>query len=290
MTKILVTGSGGQVGSELRLLSKSLSHLKITFVDRNELDITQKHRVMGCFRREAFDYCINAAAYTAVDRAESEQELAYDINVIGTKNLAEACSLLQVPLIHLSTDYVYHNESQTPIPEDASTLPQGVYAETKLQGELVAKQAHDQVMVIRTSWVYSVFGHNFVKTMLKYGKERPELKVVYDQIGTPTNARDIAQALYTIIHLLESGKVSKDYFADVYHYSNEGVCSWYDFAKAIFDIKQIPCKVTPIRTADYPTPAVRPPFSLLDKSKIKQTFGLSIPYWRDSLKGCLAEL
>ncbi len=290
MTKILVTGAGGQVGSELQFLARFFNNYKITFVDRNELDITQKSRVVGCFRREAFDYCINAAAYTAVDKAESEPEIAQEINVLGTKNLAEACSLLDIPLIHLSTDYVYHNDYQTPIPEDASTLPQGVYASSKLEGEMIAKQVHNAVMIIRTSWVYSVFGNNFVKTMLKYGKERSELKVVYDQIGSPTNARDIAQALYTIIHLLESGKVGRENFSDTYHYSNEGVCSWYDFAKAIFDIKQIKCKVTPITTAEYPTPAVRPPFSLLDKTKIKKTFGISIPYWRDSLKNCLSEM
>jgi dTDP-4-dehydrorhamnose reductase len=260
-------------------------------IDRRELDITQPHRINGLFRRESFDYCINAAAYTAVDRAETEAEAAHEVNVTGAKNIAEACNLLQIPMIHLSTDYVYDGIDAKPILETDRVNPVGVYAKTKLEGELEAQRQHDQVMVVRTSWVYAGFGHNFLKTMLRLGQERESLSVVYDQIGSPTYAMDLAKALLYIIHQVEAGKVDRvALHNETYHYSNEGVASWYDFAKLIFDTQKVNCKLNPILSSEYPTPAKRPAFSLMDKQKIKRTFALEIPNWMDSVRTCLRSM
>ncbi len=235
-------------------------------------------------------WVINCAAYTAVDKAEIESRKARKINVFGTKYLAEACAELGIPLIHFSTDYVYHNRQNTPFLETDPVSPKGVYARTKLAGERAALRAQPLSMIIRTSWVYSNFGQNFVKTMLRLGSERATLKVVADQIGSPTYAPGLAEAVLSIIQKVESGEVPKESIAGIWHYSNEGVASWYDFAAAIFEIENILCQVRPIATKDYPTPAKRPPFSVLDKSKIKAAFGLEIPHWRESLRRCLALL
>lgn len=287
MKNILVTGAKGQVGSELRSLAANnfLPDFNFIFSDADELDICNYSEVADFFKANQIAYCINCAAYTAVDKAESDAENASKVNVTGTENLASACNIYGAKLLHISTDYVYHNSQNTPFIETDETNPQSVYGLTKLQGEQKAMEICAQTIVVRTSWVYSSFGNNFVKTMLKLGAERPELKVIFDQIGTPTYAADLAEAMLEMIKIHESGNGPQ--WKGIYHYSNEGVCSWYDFAVSIFEIRKLPVKVFPIETKDYPTPARRPHFSLLNKSKIKADFGLVIPYWRDSLKKCL---
>jgi dTDP-4-dehydrorhamnose reductase len=282
---ILVTGAQGQVGHELQILAQQHPNSQWFFTDYTELDITNKEAVQAFFEQHQFDYCINCAAYTAVDKAEQEPEKATAVNVNGVKNLALAAQTTQTRLLHISTDYVYHNSQNTPFKEGDATSPQSVYGQTKLRGELEARAIQEAMITVRTSWVYSSFGNNFVKTMLRLGAEREQLSVIFDQIGSPTYARDLAQALLDIIIHKENHK--EEAFAGVYHYSNEGVCSWYDFAHAIFEHKEIACQLLPIETKDYPTPAQRPPFSLLNKSKIKADFGLVIPHWRESLYACL---
>lgn len=289
MPTILVTGSNGQVGRELQFLAKELSY-EFIFADRSMLDITDADEVNALFRKHQFDYCINCAAYTAVDKAETEVELATKINVDGAKNLAQACLYNNTFLFHISTDYVYHNNQNTPFKEGDSTNPQGVYAQTKLDGDLAAMQINLATMVIRTSWVYSSYGNNFVKTMLRLGKDRVQLGVVFDQIGTPTYARDLAQALLTALVQIEEGKTLRTTCYGVFHYSNEGVTSWYDFAQAIFKATKTDCSVSPIESVEYPTPAKRPFFSVLNKNKIKTTLGISIPHWEDGLSRCLKAL
>ena len=290
MTRILVTGSNGQIGQELQFLASQFPDFHFHFVSHHDLDITDKTLIDNLFHLQKIDYCINCAAYTAVDKAEREPELAYHINVTGVKNLAEACENTGATLIHFSTDYVYHNAQNTPFKEDDPTHPQSVYAKTKLEGEAAAQAAATKVMIIRTSWVYSSFGHNFVKTMLRLGAERPALRVVFDQVGTPTYARDLAKTVLDIISKVTENQVDRSLLRGVYHYSNEGVCSWYDFALAIFEIQGIDCQVFPIESKDYPTPAARPPYSVLNKSKIKSAFDLKIPHWRESLLHCLEVL
>lgn len=287
MINILVTGGNGQVGSELNFLKANYPNFRLIFTDQDTLDITDEPAVNHMITAKDINYCINCAAYTAVDKAESNAELAERINVEGPKNLAQACLVNQIPLIHFSTDYVYHNDQNTPFKEGDPTSPKGVYAKTKLQGDEVAQQIHLQTMVIRTSWVYSSFGHNFVKTMLRLGNERDNLSVIFDQIGTPTYARDLAKAVLDVIHMVENDEIDSTAIQGVYHYSNEGVTSWYDFAKTIFEINKIDCKVAAIETKDYPTAAERPHFSVLNKHKFKSTFGLEVPHWRESLGECL---
>lgn len=263
------------------------------FVDLDEIDITRRKSVFELIRSlRSLDmkWCINCAAYTAVDKAETEPAKARQINVTGAKNLADACAEAGIPMIHLSTDYVYHNRQNTPFLENDPVSPKSVYACTKLAGDLAVLKANPKAMVVRTSWVYSPFGNNFVKTMLRLGAERPELKVVFDQIGTPTYAPDLASAILQIIGKIEAKEIQEAALRGVWHYSNEGVTSWYDFAKAIFEIKNMGCRVLPIETKDFPTPALRPPFSVLNKGKIKACFGLEIPHWRESLIKCLGEL
>ncbi len=288
MTSILVTGSKGQVGCELQFLAKNYPNFSFVFTDYEELDITDATAVMQAFETHQFDYCINCAAYTAVDKAESDAEKARQINVVGVEHLAAACEKTGAQLLQLSTDYVYHNSQNTPFKEDDITNPQSVYASTKLAGDEAALAKGG--MVIRTSWVYSSHGHNFVKTMLRLGAERDKLTIIFDQIGTPTYARPLAGAMLRIIQKAEQNTSMKARMAGIYHYSNEGVTSWYDFAMAIFEIRNINVNVLPIETKDYPTPAKRPPFSVLNKGKIKEAFDITIPYWKDSLKKCLEML
>jgi dTDP-4-dehydrorhamnose reductase len=278
---ILVTGSKGQVGNELQALAANYPVFSFVYIDREELDITNTQKVNAFFDEHAFDYCLNCAAYTAVDKAESDAATAQKVNVLGTRNLATAAQKQQCRFIQISTDYVYHNNQNTPFIESDPTHPQGVYAQTKLDGDLAALALHSECLVIRTSWVYSSFGQNFVKTMLRLGKEKSELGIIFDQIGSPTYARHLAQAMLDIVQLHPAE------FNGIYHYSNEGVCSWYDFARAIFELKGIECTTNPIETKDYPTPAKRPHFSLLNKAKIKQTFKTAIPHWRSALEECL---
>lgn len=287
---ILITGANGQVGQCFQQLAAQYPQWQFIFNDFPELDITGRKAVQHFFQRKNIHWCVNCAAYTAVDKAESEPALARKINVFGAKNLAEACAARGIPLLHLSTDYVYHNRQNTPFREGDPVSPKSVYARTKLAGDRAALKANPLTMIVRTSWVYSPFGHNFVKTMLRLGAERPSLNVVFDQIGTPTYAPDLAAAVLQVIQKIESKEAAVETLGGVWHYSNEGVTSWYDFAKAIFDIKKMPCRVRPIETKDFPTPAPRPPFSVLNKAKIKAAFGLEVPHWRESLEKCLAAL
>ncbi len=282
MKNFLITGSKGQVGQEFQILSNKHSEFNFLFVGVEKLDITDKQEVQAFFQNNDIDCCVNCAAYTAVDKAESNEEIARKVNVEGVQNLAESCAEKGIVLVHLSTDYVYHNDQNTPFVESDETNPQGVYAQTKLEGDLLAIKTNPKTIILRTSWVYSSFRHNFVKTMLRLGRERDELNVVFDQIGTPTYAKDIAEAILEV-----APAASRSSKFGIYHFSNEGVTSWYDFAKAIFEIKGIQCKVNPIETKDYPTPAKRPPFSVLNKGKIKVDFDLEIPHWRESLESCL---
>jgi len=288
--QIIVTGAGGQVGQELMYLAQKFPQFDLIGLDRSQLDISQEAHVLQWFAQHDADFCINCAAYTAVDKAESEPGLAEQINVEGVRFLAKACQENNIPLLHLSTDYVYHGNQPLPIKEDAPTAPQGVYAQTKLAGEVAAMAIHSPVMIIRTSWVYSSFGHNFVKTMLRLGKERECLNVVFDQIGTPTYARHLASTLLQILDRVHQRQITRDDLNGIFHYSNEGVCSWYDFAVSIFQQEQIPCQVYPIESKDYPTPAKRPPFSVLNKEKIKHHFSLSIPHWSMGLQECLSQI
>ncbi len=280
---ILVTGAHGQLGFELQYWHGSFPASTFVFTDKDKLDITNKDAVSAFFEKEQFTHCVNCAAYTAVDRAEEDSELCRLINTTAVEYLVDSCRVNGVKFIHISTDYVYHSDQNIPFIETDPTSPKGVYAATKLAGDQIALSQYDQSIVIRTSWVYSSHGANFVKTMLRLGSERAKLSVIFDQIGSPTYARDLALAITQIIH-------SDNWKPGLYHYSNEGVCSWFDFAKAIFELSGIQCKVLPIETKDYPTPASRPPFSLLNKSKIRQSYNLDIPYWRDSLIECLAAI
>lgn len=290
MKTIFVAGAKGQVGCELQALADQYPAFEFLFTDLPELSITDEAALQSYLVDKKIDYVINCAAYTAVDKAESDTETAHKVNVEGVQNLAKTCALRNIPLIHFSTDYVYHNSQNTPFKEGDPTSPKGIYAKTKLEGDETALQIHVNTMIIRTSWVYSTFGHNFVKTMLRLGRERDNLSVIFDQIGSPTYAKDLAKMVLDLFQKIEEDTLEASQLSGVFHYSNEGVLSWFDFAKAIFDLAEIDCKVAPIETKDYPTPAARPPFSLLNKAKIKQTFGIEIPYWRDSLKACLSAL
>ncbi len=282
---ILVTGSLGQLGSELRELSVLHPDDNFTFIARSELDFSDPIAIQTWFVDKSFDVIVNCAAYTAVDKAESEPALAAAINTTAVETLARIAKDQGIALIHISTDYVFDGKNFKPYSEADPTAPQGVYGQTKLDGELAMLTINPaNSIIIRTSWVYSQFGNNFVKTMLRLGKERAELGVIYDQVGTPTSARDLAQAILAII---QHPTFNQQKTTEIYHFSNEGVCSWYDFAIAIFDLSAITCTVKPIETKDYPTPAKRPHYSLLNKAKIKKTYDLTIPYWKDSLQECL---
>jgi len=285
MPSILVTGANGQVGRELQELSEHYPYT-FYFTDRTSLDITDSKRVQDFITRNAITHIINCAAYTAVDRAEEEKELAELINHHAVENLAKICKAKDITLIHISTDYVFDGMNFRPYQETDSTNPINHYGLTKLQGEEAIKKVAPKGLIIRTSWVYSPFGKNFVKTMLHLAKTKNRLSIVWDQIGTPTYAKDLAK---TILELLSHEKLSAKQ-SEIYHYSNEGVCSWYDFAKAIFEIEGIDMRIDPIQTENYPTPAKRPHYSVLDKSKIKNDFSITIPYWRESLKECLQRL
>ncbi len=284
---ILVTGANGQVGSELQFLANQFPSFKFHFTDVAELNITDEKAINELFAKIQPTYCINCAAYTAVDKAESDEPTATLINETAVKYLAKACKKQDTTFLHISSDYVYHNRVNRPLKESDKPSPKGVYAATKLAGDIVALAENPNTIVIRTSWVYSSFGHNFVKTMLRLGKERDKLTVVYDQIGAPTYARDIAAMMLDVIEKIEGGKRN---FAGVYHFAPAGVTCWYDFAKAIFEFENIDCQVTPIPTSAYPTPAKRPHYSVLNCAKIQKTFDVEIPYWKDSLKRCLALL
>ena len=284
---ILITGANGQVGQELQILVEKQEHdlqdANFYFTDRDFLDITHKDELEKFIVTNAINTIINCAAYTAVDNAEKNEALANSVNRDAVRILAELSLEKSIQLIHLSTDYVFDSNQHTPFKEDDETNPQSVYARSKLAGEDEIKRINPaNAIIIRTSWIYSSFGSNFVYTMLKLGQDKKELNVVCDQMGTPTYAKDLAKTILTIL----SKKHQSD-TVSTYNYSNEGSCSWYDFAQAIFELTNIKCKVNPISTEEYPTPAKRPYYSVLNKEKIKKDFDLEIPYWRDSLKECL---
>jgi dTDP-4-dehydrorhamnose reductase len=280
-TNILVTGSNGQLGSELRMISEQFPKLNFTFTDVAELDITNPTTVSSFVSDHKPLYLINCAAYTAVDKAEADVSNAALINATAAGILAKETANVGCKMIHVSTDYVFSGKGPKPYREDDEVDPQSAYGRTKLDGEILCLKLNPESLIIRTSWLYSAFGSNFVKTMIRLGNEKPELGIIADQIGSPTNAADLALAILTIISSVENG--TKSFEAGIYHYSNEGVASWYDFTKAIFEISGIQCVVKPIASEDYPSPVERPPYSVMNKSKIKRIFGLQIPYWRDSL-------
>ena len=281
--KILVTGSGGQLGSELQFLKDQYSTFEFTFSDYPEMDITNKDALKAAFEQGNFDFCINCAAYTAVDKAEDDRTACDNINVLGSKNLAELCKEYDVTLFHVSTYFVFDGTSSKPLKEDQATSPVNYYGVSKLNGELEVAKSLDKYFIFRTSWLYSTFGNNFVKTMIKLSESRDELNIIADQIGSPTYARDLAQS---ILDIISSGSTNYG----LYHYSNQGVASWYDFTCAIFEYKSIDTKVQPIPTEKYPTPAARPHYSVMDKSKFEKIFEKNIPHWRTSLKDCLQSL
>ncbi|MDX1666903.1 MAG: dTDP-4-dehydrorhamnose reductase [Saprospiraceae bacterium] len=289
MKKILITGAGGQLGRELSSLGPSFPEFELIALDKSQLDLTKADHIQDSIQGYRPDFCLNCAAYTAVDRAESEAKRAFEINAEGAGILAEACRSLEIPLVHYSTDYVYHNGLDRPLTEADPVQPRSVYARTKLGGENAVLEGQPRSIVLRTSWVYSPFGHNFVKSMLRLGKERKELKVVSDQIGTPTYAHDLARASLHMLDALQKGQLDGPPWG-TYNYSNEGVCSWYDFALEIFDMCDLPCRVSPIPSEAYPTAALRPHYSVLDKSKFKKTFQTAIPWWKDSLRDCLSRM
>ncbi|WP_288356622.1 dTDP-4-dehydrorhamnose reductase [uncultured Cycloclasticus sp.] len=290
MTKtIIVTGGSGQLGQSIRGLVGSDSGYLYLFPNREELNLNDCASIDAFFAGKEFDLIINCAAYTAVDQAEAEPELADQINHMAVNKLAKMVASRQARLIHISTDYVFAGENFKPYIESDKVAPQGEYGFSKLRGEqAIESLMPNNALIIRTSWVYSAFGNNFVKTMLKLASQRDELNVIYDQVGTPTYAADLAQA---IIQIAQSDGFNNNTFkTELYHYSNEGVCSWYDFAISIFELSGVSCQVLPIETKDYPTPAKRPHYSVLNKAKIKQAYDIQIPYWKEALQRCLKVL
>lgn len=277
---VLVTGANGQLGQSIQLIAKNHTDFQFHFFDSKTLDITNKETIDSIFSKIKPDYCINTAAYTAVDKAESESKKAQIINVDGAKNLAEVCKKHSTTLIHISTDFVFDGSKTKPYKETDATNPQSVYGHTKLDGEKAIQEILENYFIIRTSWVYSQFGNNFMKTMLRLSNEKTSISVVNDQIGTPTNALDLAEAILKI--LTSNFQLPTSNFG-IYNFSNEGQCSWYDFAQKIFEINTIKINLQPSTTANYPTPAKRPKYSVLDKSKIKTVFGVEIFDWKESL-------
>lgn len=288
MNKIVVTGSYGQLGSEIKKLSTLHPGFSFVFTDYDTLDITDRKALECFFSGQTPDYVINCAAYTAVDQAEKEPEKAKLLNAAAPGYLAELCEKHNAKLIHISTDYVFNGESFIPVCEDVNPDPQGVYGKTKLDGEVNITKANPHALIIRTSWLYSSFGNNFVKTIMRICSQNDKIRVVFDQVGTPTYAHDLAGAILSII---EQTSVNKSVWKPgIYHYSNEGVCSWYDFAMEIKQMAGILCQIEPIESKDFPTLAKRPSYSVLNKSKIKSAFGLDIPYWKESLELCIKSI
>ena len=281
--RILVTGCNGQLGNEMQLLEKSNPQHTFFNTDVAELDITDQTAIEKFVEEHAIDGIVNCAAYTAVDKAEDHEELCRKLNAEAPAYLAHAVGQRGGWMVQISTDYVFDGTKHTPYTEDDDTCPNSVYGRTKLVGELNVQKLCERSMIIRTAWLYSTFGNNFVKTMIRLGKERPDLGVIFDQIGTPTYARDLAVAIFTAIN--------EGIVPGIYHFSNEGVTSWYDFTKSIHRIAGITgCHVRPLHTSEYPTPANRPHYSVLDKTRIKTVYGVEIPYWEDSLEECIKKL
>lgn len=283
--KIVVTGANGQLGKELQQLSSSDSPFEFFFLSREDMPIHQFELVRNYFTALKPDYCINCAAYTAVDRAESEKELAFQINGEAVGVLAAVCKEHDTKFFHFSTDYVFNGEASYPYTENFPTDPINIYGASKLEGEKQALQLNGNCIIIRTSWVYSSFGKNFVKTMIRLMKEKDEIRVVNDQVGSPTYAADLAEVVLHIINVSQLDGAS--WVPGIYNFSNEGIISWFEFADAIKEIINCPCDVKPISTQDYPTPAKRPGYSVLDKTKIQETYGVTLKNWRESLQTCI---
>jgi dTDP-4-dehydrorhamnose reductase len=283
MATILVTGANGQLANELKILSSGFPQYQFLFTAKEELPIENTDALTSFFQRNKIDYCINFAAYTAVDKAESEKEKAFLINAEAVGELANVCYNHQTKLIHISTDYVYDGTVHNPLKENNPVGPINIYGESKLKGEELALEKNPSAIIIRTSWVYSAFGNNFVKTMMRLFKEKSEINVINDQFGSPTYAADLAAVILNFIEQTEQGKD----FSGIVNYSNSGATTWYEFAEEIKSLVNSNCKINPIPTSSYPTPAKRPVYSVLDTSKIKELLQIEIPSWKESLKECV---
>lgn len=288
MKNILVTGSYGQLGNEIRILTENEKDFKMFLTDVDTLDICDYEAVENFVSDNKIDMILNCAAYTAVDKAEDNEDICRKVNALAPFNLAKAAAKYNAGFIHISTDYVFDGTSCVPYTEDMPATGLSIYGKTKREGELKIVETLSSAVIIRTAWLYSEFGNNFVKTMIKLGKEREALNVVFDQVGTPTYALDLAKAMITVAKkMFSDGNI----YGGIYHFTNEGVCSWYDFTLKIHELSGITtCKVSPIESKDYPAKAPRPSFSVLNKAKIKKTFGIEIPHWEQSLKQCLFKL
>ena len=283
MKTILVTGSNGQLGSEIRIAAAAFPEFQFLYTDVQELDICDAAAVENYLNNHQVDAVVNCAAYTAVDKAEEDVELCYRINQYAVQVLGSATASGGIAMIHVSTDYVFDGQNFKPYTEDVPVAPASVYGKSKLAGERSLMEVNPEAVIIRTSWLYSSVGTNFVKTMLRLGRERDELKVVFDQVGTPTYAADLATAILKILQADKPG-------AGIYHFSNEGVCSWYDFAITIHRLAGVNCRVLPVESSEYPSKTPRPHYSVLNKAKIKAAFQLEIPHWEDGLRRCLQVL
>ncbi|MBN2481237.1 MAG: dTDP-4-dehydrorhamnose reductase [Bacteroidales bacterium] len=277
--KILITGANGQLGKSLKKADKDLSHFTFTYIDVTDLNLTRAEDVRYYFDHHQFDYVVNCAAYTRVDEAERDQDEAFAINAGVPRLLGELAKQRSFRLVHISTDYVFSGSTSIPYKETAKAFPLSAYGKSKLEGE-TALRNNANAIVIRSAWLYSEFGNNFLKTMLRLGREKNEIGVVYDQIGSPTYATDLATTILQIVKTSDQHK----FLPGIYHYTNEGICSWFDFAWEIMNMCGLHCTVIPISTSQYPLPARRPAYSVLDKSRIKKVYGLEIPYWKKSLR------
>jgi len=288
MTNILVTGSNGQLGIELGVLARNYPELTFTLTDLPELDITNQHLLEEFISSGNFDFIINCAAYTAVDKAEEEPEKAYLINETGVRNLARGAKNCGSKFIHISTDYVFDGLANVPYKENDATNPQSAYGNSKLAGEKAIMEIGGSAVIVRTSWLYSPFGNNFMKTILRLARERNELNIVFDQTGTPTYSEHLAHGILQIIET--SVRQPNSFHEGIYHFANEGVCSWYDFALEIIEQANINCKINPIETGDYPTLAKRPQYSVMSKAKFRSVFCFDIPHWKSGVKNCINRL
>lgn len=286
MKKVLVTGAGGQLGNSIQQLAPQFPSYSFLFTDVDTLDICDVGAVQAYVSENQIQYILNCAAYTAVDKAESNEALCQRINRDAVKNLGEAAHAAGAKVIHVSTDYVFDGTNCRPYVETDATCPVSVYGRTKLAGEQALLEVCPNAIILRTAWLYSAFGNNFVKTVLRLGSEREELGFVFDQVGTPTYAGDLALVILQLLSADDAGK----WFPGIYHFSNEGVSSWYDFTVKILQLAGITCRVLPIETTEYPTPATRPHYSVLNKAKLKSTYAFTIPHWEESLRVCLKEL
>lgn len=283
MQTILVTGSQGQLGNEMQQAANRFPSFNYIFTDIAELDICDKDALNSFVKTNKVSVIVNCAAYTAVDKAETDIDLCNKINRDAVRNIGEVASENQLKVVHVSTDYVFDGTNYTPYTEEMEVCPATMYGKSKLAGEQALMDSCNQAVILRTAWLYSAYGNNFVKTMMRLGTERDSLNVIFDQIGSPTSAADLADAILTILS-------HKEFTPGIYHFSDEGVCSWYDFTKTIHRMSGITCDVHPIETKDYPAPTPRPHYSLLNKAKIKATYGIKIPHWEDSLEKCISIL